>query len=89
MNLAVIVLAYIISYASSDQIIALDDPNFASLGRHFAGTPWLLTSLATKEEVIRMLLSNFQQELGEDVKTKTTRHALSHSGDGPVDLVDR
>ena len=78
-----ILLACIISYASSAaQTITQDDPNFA-------GTQSLLILLGTKEEVIRMLLSKFQQELREKTTKETTRHASSFSCDGTVDLVDR
>ena len=89
MNPAVILLLCAISYANADQRVALEDPKFSTLGRHFTGNPSLLLSLATKEEVIHMLLSNFRKELREKPKNQATAHVLSDSNDDQLDLVER
>ena len=89
MNPAVILLLCAISYANADQRVALEDPKFSTLGRHFTGTPSLLLSLATKEEVIHMLLSNFQSELRANPKNEAAQNDFSYSDDDQLDLVDR
>ena len=90
MDRILVVLVWILSYGSNTQSAELDDPQFASLGRHFAGTPSLLVTLATKEEVIRMLLNNFQRELRQ-VSENTQKHhnAVTNYIDGQLNLIER
>ena len=89
MNPTVILLLCITSYVKADASASLDDPKFATLGKHFAGTPSLLVSLAAKEEVVRMILSNFRKELREGSINETMLGALSYDCDDQLDLVER
>ena len=71
--------------------VAVDDRKFSSLGKNFTSTPSpsLLTSLATREEIIRMLLSTLQKELRDEPKNETARHAVSYSRDAQIELIER
>lgn len=64
-----------------------DDP--VSPIRSFIASPPQLISLATKEEIIYMILSDFQKELQRESENETTKHAsLSFRGNGALlDLV--
>ena len=80
---------FILYCANAQQNAALDNPKFASLERPFAGSPPLLVSLATKEELIHMLLTNFQKELQEEPKNETTQLAIPSLHESELDLVNR
>ena len=75
-------------FVSTNQNLTVDDPRFPSLGKHFAGTPSLLASLALKEEIICRLLKNFQKDLREEPNFELESRCLPDSCDAVVDLVE-
>ena len=91
MKLAVLPILCILPFVRTDKKNhTQDDPRFASLGKHFAGTPTLLTSLAVKEKIICLLLRDFQKESVADSRPpKTEKSCPSESSDNVVDLVEK
>ena len=83
------IASFVMPFVSALQNLTVDDPRFPSLGKHFAGTPTLLATLATKEEIICMLLKNFVKELDEEPNSIVEKPCLSDSCDVRINHFER